>query len=73
MRPTHMAEAGNFTPIYSALLLAGFTSHRGVTTSGGELLPHLFTLTPENLRGGLFSVALSVGLLLLGVAQRHTL
>ena len=28
---------------------------------GGALLPHLFTLTPTN-RGGMFSVALSVGL-----------
>jgi len=66
-RPTRMAEAGHFTPIYLALLLAGFTSHWNVTISGGELLPHPFTLTPvypsrdthEN-RGGLVSVALSV-------------
>ena len=37
-----------------------------VTRKTGELLPHLFTLTPENcirpiFQGGIFSVALSLG------------
>ncbi len=38
----------------------------------GELLPHRFTLTSPR-RGGLFSVALSVGSLLLGVTQHPAL
>jgi len=33
-------------PVYLALLLVGFTSHWDVAISGGELLPHHFTLTP---------------------------
>ncbi len=32
-----------------------------VTHDTGELLPHLFTLTPRHARGGMFSVALSLG------------
>ena len=36
----------------------------------GGLLPHHFTLT---VAGGIFSVALSVALLLLAVSQRHVL
>ena len=38
----------------------------------GGLLPHRFTLTPEQVRGGLFSVALSLGLPRPGVTRhRH--
>jgi len=32
-----------------------------VTRGTGELLPRLFTLTPRQARGGMFSVALSLG------------
>lgn len=39
----------------------------------GELLPHLFTLTSHCARGGMFSVALSLGLLPVSVRNRSAL
>ena len=47
---------------YLALLRAGFTVPPPVTSRGGALLPHRFTLTGNQKKtGGLFSVALSQG------------
>src|SRR5512140_1212291 len=46
----------------------------GVTSSAGALLPHRFTLTAGlSARGGLLSVALSLGSLPLGVTQHPAL
>ena len=44
-----------------------------VTRDTGELLPHLFTLTPGSAGAGIFSVALSLGSPPLGVTQHPAL
>jgi hypothetical protein len=44
---------------------------RGCCQPRGGLLPHRFTLTPDQVRGGLFSVALSVGLPRPGVTRHR--
>ena len=59
---------GVLMSLYSVLLRMGFTQPTGYPIAG-ELLPHHFTLTLPLGEGRYVSVALSVGLPLLGVTQ----
>ena len=73
-------EADRLRPLFQAdsflfgLAPDGVYQARPVTRPAGELLPHLFTLTsrPEP-AGGLFSVALSLALRLVGVTHHRIL
>jgi len=51
--PPDIGRAILHTPVYMVLQLARGTAP-DITTGTGELLPHLFTLTPDQIRSGYF-------------------
>jgi hypothetical protein len=71
-RPDPRARAGHPIALLFGLAPGGVYLADAVTRTAGELLPHRFTLTALE-SGGLFSVALSVGLPPLGVTQHPAL
>ena len=69
---TREPRAGHPNALLFGLAPGGVCQAGAVTRAAGELLPHRFTLTALA-GGGLFSVALSVGLPPLGVTQHPAL
>ena len=61
------------SPLLFGLSPGGVYLAAPVAGGTGELLPHHFTLTAERAGGGIFSVALSLGLPPLGVTQHPAL
>jgi len=73
-RPYPRARAGHPIALLFGLAPDGVCRAGAVARAAGELLPHRFTLTPLPWkRGGLLSVALSVGSPPLGVTQHPAL
>ena len=71
--PGSLARRATSSPLFG-LAPGGVYRAEGVAPSAGALLPHRFTLTADlAARGGLLSVALSLGSLPLGVTQHPAL
>lgn len=74
-RPAVRLPGSPTSPLFD-LASSGVYQASQVTLAAGELLPHRFTLTTHRRRrpfGGLFSVALSLTLRLVGVTDRSAL
>jgi len=67
--PGAQAEDGLYTPPIRSCSRRGLPCGPRRRSPGG-LLPHPFTLTPDQVRGGLLSVALSLGLRRVDVIHR---